>query len=128
MSVIDETGEKILLPRTGLDEFWELVRRKYAGLDPRCWKYLAMLALRENAGWSAQQIGWAFEHPRGHVTRCLHHVKAELRAHLQAAPEYRDWNNLGFSDPDRADVAADAPASRWPGDFVHLCELEERAP
>ena len=88
MSVTRYNGTKILLPRSGADEFWNLIHVHFAGEDPRRWKYLAMLALRENAGWPLERIGQVFAHPKGHVTRCLASIKAELRARFQASPEF----------------------------------------
>ena len=78
MSVVNSRNEKILLPRSGADGFWRTVMDHYAGEDTLRWKYLAMLALRENSGWPLDTIGLVFEHPRGHVSRCLRKVKAEL--------------------------------------------------
>ena len=52
----------MLLPRTGPDEFWQTLSERFAQANARQWKYLAMLALRENAGWSLEQIANAFRH------------------------------------------------------------------
>lgn len=93
MSVIRQDQTKIVLPRTGPDHFWELVHEHYARDDARKWKYLAMLALRENAGWPLERIGAVFGHPKGHVTRCLSRIKAELRQRFRMSPEL-----LEFSD------------------------------
>ena len=76
---MNEDHIKVLLPRSGSDEFWSLVEEHYAGEDEQKWKCLAMLALRENAGWPLGQIGRVFQHPKGHVTRCLEAIKRELR-------------------------------------------------
>ncbi len=96
MSVTNLDGAKVVLPRTGSDDFWNLIHLHYAAEDRRAWKYLAMLALRENAGWPLEQIGRVFDHPKGHVTRCLALIKRELRARFQAAPE---WLDLDPDDP-----------------------------
>ncbi|MEW4531039.1 hypothetical protein [Maioricimonas sp. JC845] len=90
MSVARQDGTKVVLPRSGPDEFWQTIREHYAGDDPRIWKYLAMLALRENAGWPLDQIGAVFGHPKGHVTRCLARIKTELRKRFEMAPEFLD--------------------------------------
>ncbi len=79
MSVVRRDGLKVVLPRTGADIIWRLIHEHFAAEDPRKWKYLAMLALRENAGWPLEQIGLVFGHPKGHVTRCLSQVRADLR-------------------------------------------------
>jgi len=73
----------VVLPRTGADDFWQRVHEHYAGDDRRRWKYLAMLALRENAGWPLDKIGQVFGHPKGHVTRCLERIKGDLRAEFR---------------------------------------------
>lgn len=75
MSTTRQNGTKTVLPRTGPDHFWKIVHDEYAGEDQRKWKYLAMLALRENAGWPLEHIGAVFGHPKGHVTRCLQKIK-----------------------------------------------------
>ena len=79
MSTVREDTTKIVLTRSGADEFWQTIFEHYAGKSPRKWKYLAMLALRENADWPLEYIGLAFSHPKGHVKRCLDRVKKELR-------------------------------------------------
>lgn len=87
MSVRNADGIKVLLGRGGPDEFWSLVIEHYAGGKPQRWKLLAMLALRENAGWPLDRIGVAFGHTKGHVTRCLQRVKEELREQFGRAPD-----------------------------------------
>jgi hypothetical protein len=99
MSMTHPDGTKIVLPRTGADLFWSLIHEHYANEDTRKWKYLAMLALRENAGWPLDRIGQVFGHPKGHITRCLASVKQELRARFQASPEL-----LGYDDPEIDDL------------------------
>lgn len=96
MSVTKRDGTKIQLPRIGADQFWKLVQEHYAHEDDRKWKYLAILALRENAGWNLDRIGKVFNHPKGHITRCLAQIKRELRANFEAAPEY-----LNLQDEDQ---------------------------
>ena len=90
MSVTRRDGTKVVLPRTGADQFWKLIHDNFAEEDIRKWKYLAMLALRENAGWPLDRIGNVFGHPKGHVTRCLNRIKKELRTKFDAEPEYLD--------------------------------------
>jgi len=93
MSVTRRNGTKMLLPRTGRDAFWKAIHDHYAGDDQRRWKYLAILALRENAGWPLEHIGAVFKHPKGHITRCLKKIKEDLREHFEAAPEYLDFDD-----------------------------------
>lgn len=75
MSIVDRRGVKKSLPHLGADPFWQLIEQEFAGDDQLKWKYLAMLALRENAGWPLHSIGKVFGHPKGHVTRCLRRIK-----------------------------------------------------
>jgi len=82
MSVTLPNGVKIVLPTSGPEQFWGTIAEHYAGNDRRKWKYLVMLALRENAGWPLDWIGAAFGHPKGHVTRCLKKIKEDLREHF----------------------------------------------
>lgn len=79
MSVTNSDGTKILLPRSGPDAFWDALDEQFAPRDDRVWKYLAMLALRENAGWPVERIARAFRHNKGHITRCLERIKNEIR-------------------------------------------------
>lgn len=90
MSVVRSDRTKIVLPRCGADVFWKLIHDHYAEDDLRKWKYLAMLALRENAGWPLDDIARVFNHPKGHVTRCLANIKTELRNRFKASPELLD--------------------------------------
>lgn len=81
MSVVDSRQVKVLLPRSGLDPFWQRLLAEAAG-DSLRRKYLAMLALRENSGWPLDAIGGVFEHPKGHVSRVIRRLKNELREAL----------------------------------------------
>ncbi len=122
MSVSRPDGTKILLPRTGPDQFWQIIHQHFAGEDARKWKYLAMLALRENAGWPLDRIGNVFGHPKGHVTRCLSRVKQELRQAFQASPEFLDLDQeLMWSDEP---TSADAPPNTTADDFDFLNPLK----
>ncbi|MGH7200108.1 MAG: hypothetical protein ACREJB_05850 [Planctomycetaceae bacterium] len=89
MSVKDEYHLKVLLPRSGPDEFWGAIRAHYARDDERTWRYLAMLALRECCDWPIECIGRVFGHAPGHVTRSLRQVKADLRDRFCVEPETR---------------------------------------
>jgi len=86
MSTIREDQTKVVLLRGGADEFWQTVHEHYAHEDPLTWKYLAMLALSENAGWPLEYIGLVFSHHKGHVSRCLQKIKHELRSRFQLSP------------------------------------------
>ena len=77
-----------MLSRTGPDHFWKLIHKHFAEEDQQKWKSLAMLALRENAGWPLERIGTVFGHSKGHVTRCLQKIKSELRQQFEMSPNY----------------------------------------
>ncbi|MGC1274925.1 MAG: hypothetical protein WBC44_14560 [Planctomycetaceae bacterium] len=87
MSVVDHRNVKLDLHRSGPDLFWQLMG-EWAGDDALRWKYLGMLALRENAGWSMSAIGLAFGHDRGHVCRCIASVKQQIRRQCELEPDY----------------------------------------
>lgn len=113
MSVSKPDGTKIHLPRSGPDHFWQVIHQHFAGNDGRKWKYLAMLALRENAGWPLDRIGNVFGHPKGHITRCLSRIKEELRTRFAASPEYLDLDTeLGWSTVEEkgSEVRGQGPA------------------
>ncbi len=101
MSIVNEENEKVLLPRVGPDEFWNRIKT-FAGKDKRKWKYLVMLALRENAGWPLSHIALAFQHQPGHVTRCLNRIKEELREYFLSLED-------GVSPEDPGERGASAP-------------------
>lgn len=79
MSVTDRRGTKVLLPRSGPDAFWDALDEEFQPQDDRQWRYLAMLALRENCAWPVERIGRAFGHNKGHITRCLERIKQDIR-------------------------------------------------
>jgi hypothetical protein len=122
VSVIRNDGGKVVLPRSGADEFWNLVHENFAGDDPRRWKALAILALRENAGWPLDRIGAVFGHPKGHVARVLQKVKADLRERFRMSPELLDFTECdepcagesGFSDPNASLTELLTPNSTAP--------------
>lgn len=94
MSVVRRDGTKIVLDRRGKDTFWERVQDRFDGQSDLLWRYLAMLALNDVAGWSVEQIGRAFGHNRGHISRCIERVRTELRHEFgdrtdRASPEDR---------------------------------------
>ena len=105
MSVSNTRGEKVILERVGPGELWDELRHKYAGDNPRKLKALGVLALRENAGWTMEQIGQVFGHQRGHITRILTNIKQELRATIRLPADF-------FSDPECSDLDDSSPDSR----------------
>lgn len=90
MSVTRRNGTKVILPRSGPDAFWDALGEQFEADDERTWKYLAMLALRENAGWPVERIGRAFAHNKGHVTRCLERIKEEIRLRFNVEDLWSD--------------------------------------
>ena len=83
MSIINSDGVKILLPRNDPDAFWQLVLDDYAGRDRQVWRRLAMLALRESAGWPIDRIAVSFNQDTGHVSRSLSETKRDLRTRFR---------------------------------------------
>lgn len=58
-----------------LDEFL-----KQTGDDPQAWKRLAIAHLRHVCAWNLEQIGFAFGHPKGHISRLLRQADAEIKS------------------------------------------------
>lgn len=101
MTVINRYQEPLVLHQHHVDHLWTTFQTHFAGDDHARWKSLAMLALHENLGWTTAQIGRAFGHPKGHVSRCLQQVKRQLRARFTLAPElHAGQPHAGFSHPD----------------------------
>lgn len=99
MTVVDRYQQKVPLPRAGNQELWSRVEQHYALEDTQRWRYLAMFALRETCGWNLDQIGLAFGHHKGHVTRCLRQIRGELQARFSMEPIPPDVLS-SFCDPD----------------------------
>lgn len=63
------------------------LEREWASEKPQIrFKYLAMLQLWSHGGWTLEQIGHVFNHPKGHVTRIINNTIADLRERFEA-----DW-------------------------------------
>lgn len=99
MSTVTQKNLKIVLPRCGADEFWQLIHRHYAGSNPLRWKQLAMLALREDAEWPIERIAFLFSHSKGHVVRSLENIKCEIREQFSLSPE---WHHARSPPPDES--------------------------
>lgn len=81
---------KIILTRNGVDNIWKLILNHYdAHGDDLAWKYLAMLALREDAGWPLKYVGRIFGHHKGHAQRAIEKIKREIRDQFELSPEWR---------------------------------------
>ncbi|MEX1098298.1 MAG: ParB N-terminal domain-containing protein [Planctomycetales bacterium] len=107
MTVTDRHRQRVVLPRSGPDLFWQRIRAHFSGDDPARWKALVMFALRVDCGWPLELIGHAFGHTKGHVLRCLRDLRNELR-HTFAPPD--DWFH-GSERPDSHDDRSAEPPS-----------------
>ena len=87
MSISNVEGLKVILPKIQEDAFWVTVPKDFAKGNRLRWKYLAMLALKVNGGWTLTDIGKAFGHPKGHVARSIKTIKTELRQRYHYNPK-----------------------------------------
>lgn len=119
MTVIDQHGQKVSLPRSGAQELWSRIQQEYAHHDPQVWRDLAIFALREAAGWNLQQIGFAMGLSKGHISRRLSAARERLRERFRQEPIAVDaWDLLKpDSETDSPNTARDwdtHPAHRSP--------------
>ena len=84
MSVVDFRGVRTPLPRRDPERFWDRLRESYCRSDRRRWRRLAMLTLREAAGWPDDRIAAAFDVDRAQVPRCLATLRRDLRRKFEA--------------------------------------------
>jgi hypothetical protein len=113
MSVTQRNGTKIVLHRTGPDAFWDAIDSEFQPDDERTWRYLAMLALRENAGWPVERIGRAFSHNKGHVTRCLERIKELIRNRFNQSDLWIEPEEP-LDAPENPDAAPPRLSIHWP--------------
>ena len=85
MSVVNREGRKVLVPRRG--EFWDAVCDTYGDDDPQAWRQLAMLTLKEVAGWPVDRIAMTLGHRPSYVAACINEVKRDLRARFEPRRE-----------------------------------------
>ena len=101
MTITNPDRQRVDVPRLGDDPFWDAVHEHYLDVpddeltaiesqagrvrDAR-WRSLAMLALKENAGWPIETISRAFGRDTGHVSRCLKRATDDLREALGREP------------------------------------------
>jgi len=97
MSIINQAGGKVVLPRQDSEQFWSLIEEHYAKQSETHWRDLAAWVLREQAGWSYERIGQALGHDRGHVYRMIGQVQSELRKTFR---QPADW---AVPSPDKED-------------------------
>ncbi|MDC0308388.1 MAG: helix-turn-helix transcriptional regulator [Planctomycetaceae bacterium] len=88
MSIMNQEGNKVVLPRKDPPEFWNLIESHFIKSDPSKWRDLAAWVLREQAGWSYEQIGLALGCDRGHVYRILNQLRSEMQNTFR---ESSDW-------------------------------------
>lgn len=95
MTVIDERGQKVSLPRAGAQELWSRIQQEYAHESSQVWRDLAIFALREAAGWNLLQISLALGISKGHLSRRLNATRERLRRRFQHEPIAADaWELL----------------------------------
>ena len=82
MSVMNQEGDKVVLPRQDPPEFWNLLEQHYIKRDDSKWRDLAAWVLREQAGWSYERIGIALGCDRGHIYRILSQLRAEMKKNI----------------------------------------------
>ena len=112
MSVADKEGLKVVLPRLGVDHLWEDMREHYAARNKTKWRHFAMLTLAELGNWPIEQIAIAMDHAPGHVSRCIHKIKSELREKFDD-PFFEQPPRLPDRDEERATRSAfDTPRTK----------------
>ncbi len=117
MTVINELGQKIPLPRANVNDLWDRIQRHHAQEDPRIWRDLAIFALREAAGWNLEQIALALGLSRGHVCRCLKEMKTHLQKRFRLEPlSVEAWDVLNHPD---SELACAASERDWDSDPRH---------
>lgn len=79
VSVVNQNGEKILLPAKDPDAFWGHVIDNYAHRNQAAWRELAMLMLREVGGWTFDRIGMVFDVHPGTALRTVGRVSQRFR-------------------------------------------------
>jgi hypothetical protein len=100
MSVINQTGFKILLPARDPNVFWSAVFEHYAADDGDTWRRLAMFVLRESGGWTMERIALALGLDRGTVCRGLQRVRSELRDRFECDPGESHGEDIDPEDGD----------------------------
>lgn len=88
MSVMNRKGQKVLLPRRGR-RFWDEVGGEYAHDDAQAWRRLAMLTLKEVAGWPVERIAMSLGEQSSHVRDGISEVTDDLRARFEPSMRRR---------------------------------------
>lgn len=85
MSIVDRDGRRIVL-RDGDShaQHWQNIHAAFPGPDTLTRKRLAMFALREECGWTLEQIAQAWGTHRGHVSRCIADITQALQQLAEA--------------------------------------------
>lgn len=124
MSVVNQNGEKILLPAKDPDAFWGHVIETYAHRDQTAWRELAMLMLREVGGWTYDRIALVFGVHAGTALRTVDRVSRRFRDEFCTdRPGVRDYDapedrDALIRDPDERGRDDDELPGRnhWPVD------------
>lgn len=77
MSVVNEAGEKIDLPRDA-GHVYSQIEHEWAQQDPERWKALIMLQAYEFLGWTEEHLGITFGLNQGTVSRKLKATRESL--------------------------------------------------
>ncbi|MGC1276164.1 MAG: hypothetical protein WBC44_20875 [Planctomycetaceae bacterium] len=89
MSVMNRKGQKVLLPRRGRG-FWDEIDSEYARDDPQAWRRLAMLTLKEVAGWPVERIAISLGERSSHIRDGIAEVTDDLRARFGPSTRRRE--------------------------------------
>jgi len=93
MTIVNRRQQRVVLERSGIDQFWRTLQEHYAGTRASRWRRLAMLSLRVNSGWTLEQLGLLFHRDKSEIARALAAVRKQLRARFQVnlrAPASRE--------------------------------------
>lgn len=88
MSVVNEDGEKVELPKDA-GHIYSEIERSWAGKDPERWQGLLMLQAHEFLGWTEERLGITFGLAQGNVSRRLSAIRNAL-AKLTGLQELAD--------------------------------------
>lgn len=95
MSTIGQDGLKTVLERHGIDQMWDVIREHYIQGKPRRARLIAMLSLREVAGWSFEMLADAFGNDRAHIVRSLSSLRRELQEMFELPEDFWTGRHCG---------------------------------
>ena len=79
MTIMDRNEQRVHLDPTGPNVLWKRIFKEYVKRNTRRLKLAAILALREECGWSLEHLGELFDCNKGHILRVLDQIKQELQ-------------------------------------------------